>query len=104
MLLPPVTTRVKQRRRFSGPGIDSCQVGAFAEIAPVASQGEIIGAFGPTVLSGNDVFDVVGQFAVLLAEQAVEVRCRRAFSFRMEMKSAALITYSARSSPLCQHD
>ena len=71
VLCPPVTTRVKQRRHFSGPWVDPRQVWPLAEITPVASQGEIVGVFGPTVLFGNDVFHVVGQFAVLLAEQAV---------------------------------
>ena len=82
------------------------------------------------MLLGNDVFNVVGEFAVLLVEQAVfatvacptakssrvcgvhcyllfESRCWRALSLRIEMKSAALISasYSARSSSVssCPH-
>ena len=57
--------------QFSAGGIDTCQIGALAEIASVARQRQVVGFVGTAVLFGDNVLDVVRQRTVLLGEQAV---------------------------------
>lgn len=57
--------------QFSTDGIDACQVGALAEIAPVARQRQVVGFVGTAVLFGDNVFDVMRQCTMLLGEQTV---------------------------------
>jgi len=51
--------------------IDAGEVRALSEMAPLASQGEVLDAVEPTMLSGDDVLDMVRQVAVFLPQQAV---------------------------------
>ena len=50
--------RMKKMGDLLRLGIDSGQVRAFMEVAPMTSQGEVIGRIVAAVLLGDDVFDV----------------------------------------------
>ena len=51
---------MKEWRDFAGHRIDCRQIWALLQVAPVASQSQILKGVAPSVLFGNDVLDMVG--------------------------------------------
>ncbi len=124
MIGPIVTPRIKQRDDRPCKRIGPGQVRAFAETAAVAGKGQIAVIVGAIMLPDDDMLDVVCKRTTVLRKEAVFTTIRgpaadefprgrihrywssenwlRAFNFRIETKSAALInaSYSARSSSL----
>jgi hypothetical protein len=62
---------VEEGQKLAADRIHAREVRAFAEIAAVAGQREIVNVVAPAMLFGDDMLDVVRQVAVFLAEQAV---------------------------------
>jgi hypothetical protein len=60
MIGPTVASRVEQRDNLARDRIDAGQVRAFAQIAAVTGEGQILVIVAPTVLARNYVFDVMG--------------------------------------------
>jgi hypothetical protein len=71
VLGPSVATRVKERHDLLAHGVDTTQARTLMEVASIAGPAKVIGGVGPAVLLGCDVFNVVGELAVSLMEQAV---------------------------------
>ena len=71
MSLPLVTTRMKQSHYFSCSRVDTCYVGTFAKITAVACKCKIVDFVGAAVLFGDNVLNVMRQFAVLLRQAAI---------------------------------
>ena len=74
MSLPLVTTRMKQSHYFSRGRVDTCYVGTFAKITAVACKCKIVDFVGAAVLFGDNVLNVMRQFAVLLRQAAISQR------------------------------
>lgn len=62
---------MKEPYDLIGLGIDSCQVGAFAQIAAVACQCQVVRIVRAAVLLCNDVLDVMRELAVLLVQATI---------------------------------
>jgi hypothetical protein len=62
---------VEEGHNFTIDWIHAREVRAFAKIAAVAGQREVVNVIAPPVLLGDDMLDVVRQLAVLLAQQAI---------------------------------
>jgi hypothetical protein len=77
-VLPGIAPRVKERSHFFGCGIDTRQVGALSEVAPVASQGEVLDGIEAAMLFGNDVLDAMGEVAAILRKPTVLATMARA--------------------------
>lgn len=71
VLLPPIAPRVKQRDQLTGRRIDTRQIRSLSKVTAVAGQGQIVQVIRSAMLFGDDVFDVVGEFAVRLPEQTI---------------------------------
>src|SRR5262245_49499317 len=71
MVRPPTLSRMKQARELMRLGVDSSQVWTFMKVAAVACERQIFHVIGSAVLFGDDVLDVMRQFAVLLSQMAV---------------------------------
>jgi len=71
VLGPLVTSGVKERDNLTADWIHACEIRALLEIAAVAGQRKIVDVVTPAVLLGNDMLDVVGELAMLLAQQAI---------------------------------
>lgn len=71
MCIPPIATRVKQQSDVSRQRIDPGQIRAFVQIAALAGDCQILSIFGATVLSWDDMFDVVSERGVSLRKQAI---------------------------------
>jgi len=71
MIEPTVTPRIEQRDNPACNRIDTGQVRAFAEIAPVTCKGQIAVIVGPAVLAGNDVPDVMRKGTAVLRKETI---------------------------------
>lgn len=71
VLSPPAAPRMEELHKLASSWVDTCEIGAFSEIATVARQREIIEIVATTVLLRNDMLDVVPQVAVFLTEQTI---------------------------------
>jgi len=71
VILPPISSRVKQNLYIARYGVDSTQVRAFVKIATMAGERQIFDIAGAAVLAGNNVFDLVWDGAVLLTKPTV---------------------------------
>ena len=114
MVRPDVAPGMEERDDVSTLGVDTGEVWPLVEVAAVAGQGEIRRVVWASVLLRHDVLDVMREPALFLAEQAVLVailrsladelpsgsihqaepfrsRERRAFIWRVAMKSSALM-------------
>lgn len=60
MFSPAVAPRVKERHEVAAGEIHTCKIRAFAEIAAMTGQREVVLVVASPMLPGNDVFDVVG--------------------------------------------
>ena len=56
---PVVETRMKEEHDLLGQRIDSCQIGALMQVAPMASQREIVQTTGNAVLLRYDVLHMM---------------------------------------------
>ena len=63
--------------------IDTGQVRALAEIAALTGEREIFGGIGTAVFTGEDVFDVVDQLAVLLPEETILAAITRTVAYQV---------------------
>jgi hypothetical protein len=68
---PLIAPGIEQRNQRAALRIDTAQVRALGEIAPRTAQREVLRFIGATVLFRDDVFDVQGKVAVLLAKKAI---------------------------------
>ena len=59
MFLPGLPSGMKQRNDFARVWIEGCQVSAFVLVADSATESKIIEVGRSTVLSGNNVVDLV---------------------------------------------
>jgi hypothetical protein len=66
-----VAPGMKERHYLTTHRIDASQVRAFEEIGAMTSEGEVVNVISSTMLLRNDMLDVVGQLAILLAKQAI---------------------------------
>ena len=106
---PAVSSGIKQRDNLSCDRIDAGQVRAFAQIATVTREGEVPGIVGPTMLAGDDVFDVMRQRTAVLREETIFARVpgtgsdkdsrRRIHEIRRRWKAAVWTSISG--SPQC---
>jgi hypothetical protein len=71
VLAPLVAPGMKEGHHLTTHRIDTCQIRAFAEIAAVTSEGEVVNIIRSTMLLRYDMLDVVRQLAILLTEQAI---------------------------------
>ena len=117
VILPSIPPGVKKRYDVIGEQVNPCEVWPLSQITTMASQSQVYGFAGTSVLFGHNVFQVKSKVAVLLPEETVftaipgpssnqaprlrtghrrgfEVSRRRALSLRMAMKSAAVISAS----------
>ena len=62
---------MKQKLGSTCCRINPAQVRPFVKIAPMARQRKVIKSVGTIVLAGNDVLNVMPQFAVFLAQPAI---------------------------------
>lgn len=60
VVTPSVTPRMEKAYQFAGCWIDACEIGAFPEIATVASQREVLNIVEAAMLLGDNMLDVVG--------------------------------------------
>jgi hypothetical protein len=67
VLLPSVSSGMKQQNNVTAQRIETRQIRPLAQIAAMAGQRQIIRFVGASVLFGDNVFDVVAKLAVLLA-------------------------------------
>src|SRR5262249_55217536 len=68
---PIVLTRVKERCELAGVRVDARKIWTFECVAPCAGQGEVIGLVASAMLLGDDVFDVVSELDLFLAEETI---------------------------------
>jgi hypothetical protein len=68
---PDVTPGVEQANNIACLRINSGQIGALVQVALRASQGEVIGIIGATMLARDDVLDVETQFGKHLRQPAI---------------------------------
>lgn len=117
VLGPAVPPWMKESGACAGQRVDPSKIRPLPQIASMAGKREIDWIVRATMLPGDNMLDVMTQFAVALAEQAVlasvssplanegpplgashgresEVSRRNAFCFRIEIKSVALISDS----------
>lgn len=80
VVAPNVSPRVVQFCNRSGLGINGRDVGAFLQVAPNAAQAKVARVVRPTVLSTDNVIDVMGQHRGELWQPAVFSRCPRTSS------------------------
>jgi hypothetical protein len=66
MFRPRVPPRMEERHEFSARGVDAREVRPFMSVASIAGQGQVARVVGPTVLFGDDVFDVMREAALFL--------------------------------------
>lgn len=108
---------MKELHNLIGQWVDACEVAPFSQVAPMTGQREIVRFVRSAVLFRNNVLDVVRHRTVVLAQLAIltpisgpppheiarlrgghgpsfDVSLRCAFSLRIAMKSAALISAS----------
>ncbi len=71
MVGPLVPARVKQRDHVASARVDPGKIRSLAEIASLAGEGQIVSFVTPSVLPGNDVFDVVAKLRAVLGKEAV---------------------------------
>jgi ABC-type Co2+ transport system permease subunit len=71
MVGPSIMARVKKLRDLSCVRVDSGQIGSLAQVATVACKRQVVRIVGTAVLLCDDVFHMMLQFAVLLAQTAV---------------------------------
>ena len=71
-VFPPwVMSRMKQVLDTPGQKIYPTQVGALTQIAAMACQCEILDVICAAVLTGNDMLNMVQEFAVVLMEPTI---------------------------------
>jgi hypothetical protein len=58
MVIPPIATRVKERRHLAGVGIDPRQIASLVEIAFGTRQRKIIRIVGAPMFSRDDMLNV----------------------------------------------
>lgn len=80
MILPVVTSGMKQLDYLFSVGIDTCNVGSLAKITAMACKCEIVSFIGAAMLFGDNVLDMVGQFGILLWQQTVLTTILRSLS------------------------
>jgi hypothetical protein len=80
MILPVVTSGMKQLDYLFRAGIDTCNVGSLAKITAMACEREIVSFIGAAMLLGDNMLDMVGQFGILLWQQALLTTIFRPFS------------------------
>ena len=62
---------MKQQDNVTAQRIEATQIRPLAQIAAVTGQCQILRLVGSSMLSGDNMFDVMGEFAVMLAQQTI---------------------------------
>jgi hypothetical protein len=71
VLLPLIAPRMEQVLDLTCVRIDPAQIRPFVKITPMTCQREITYVVAAAVFPGNDVLDVMQDFAVALVQQTV---------------------------------
>jgi hypothetical protein len=71
MIVPTVTSRVKEWNQVACLGVDSTQIWALGKIASRAAQRKIVSHIRAAVLSSYNMLDMVKQFREFLLQPAV---------------------------------
>jgi hypothetical protein len=71
MVSPTMPPRIEQNRYFSSQGIDTREVGTFAQVAAMTCQSEITFVIRAAVLLCHNVFYVVDQSALRFWQAAI---------------------------------
>ncbi len=71
VILPPLPPWVKEGHNLTLEWVNTGKIWPLFQVAAMARQGQILRIVGSPVLLGDNVFNVVGKWTVLLVEQAV---------------------------------
>lgn len=69
--MPSIASRMKKTLDAACQRIDSAKVRPFVKVAAMACEREIVDLVCATMLSSNDMLDVMYQFAVILVEPTI---------------------------------